>query len=47
MKNEVFIVGYESISPLGLSVKQQFENLLKQKKGYSTFKEIEGVRFHG
>jgi 3-oxoacyl-(acyl-carrier-protein) synthase len=47
MKNEVFIVGYESISPLGLSVKQQFENLLKQKKGYSTFKEIEGVRLHG
>lgn len=47
MKNDIYIVGYESISSLGLNVKEQFSNLLNKKVGYSTSKNLGSVKLFG
>ena len=47
MSEDVYIIGYESLSSLGLNVSKQFSNLLKQKVGYSKYKKSKSLTLYG
>lgn len=47
MKEEIYIIDYSSISSLGLSTKQQVDNLLRGKIGYEKVYSEEDIRHYG